>query len=76
MEQEDVGHGSQTDAAVGGKGGDDEAVSDHTQREDKAEDAGLEGFDGELVLASLAPVGVQVVVAELRGAADVQEGEV
>lgn len=76
MEQEDVSHGSQMDAAVGGKGGDDEAVPDHTQREDNAEDARLKGFDGELVLASLAPAGVQVVIAELWGTADVPEGEV
>ena len=57
VEQEHVRHGAEPEAAVEGEGGDDQAVSQHAQQEDEAEEAGLEHFDElELLLAGIAPI--------------------
>ncbi|KAF3853980.1 hypothetical protein F7725_014668, partial [Dissostichus mawsoni] len=53
VEQEDVGHGAKTETAGKSKGGYDQAVTHHAQQENQAEDAGLEHFDGELLISSL-----------------------
>jgi len=77
VEQEDLGHGAQPQAAGDGEGGDHQAVPRHAEQEDQAEDGELEGLDGELLLAGLAVVRLPAT-AEVCGVAGVPrvDGEV